>query len=202
MYVTYAGDGNGARGVRRALARFNRRLAEPIGTSKKFTYQDTKLIEQFQRKNDLVPDGIYGPKTHAKLSAYFDSYAHFLYTGRVPPVIKTAQLPFPYAPTHETGGLAGYPAIDVFAPAGTEVLAPAAGVLQNTHMINWNLHTRVGGNTTYLHTATGVFFLTHFQNVRPTGAVVKKGDRIGTVAEVPQRAWAPHIHMGFNKNAR
>lgn len=112
------------------------------------------------------------------------------------------QLPATFTPTHDTDGLAGYPAVDVFASAGTGVLAPASGTLTNVHLIPWDTVKRIGGYTAYLVTSAGTYFLTHLGSVLPEGSKVTAGQQIGTVGAVPGNAWAPHVHEGLNTAAK
>ncbi len=102
--------------------------------------------------------------------------------------------PWPYRPTHQTAGLgADFPAVDNFAPAGTTVLAPVSGRLAYSHEIPWDTGKRTGGGTTYLVSTQGVYFLTHFGTVLPSGTTVRAGQPIGTVAAVPGGAWSPRL---------
>lgn len=109
---------------------------------------------------------------------------------------RDVQLPESFKPTHQTAGLPGFPAIDVFAPAGSFALAPEAGHLVWPHLIPWDLKERVGGWTCYFQGESGdTYFLTHFGKLRGRGAY-HKFDVLGTVGHVPHNAWHPHIHEG------
>jgi hypothetical protein len=109
---------------------------------------------------------------------------------------RSLRLPATFSPTHQTAGLAGFPAIDVFGNPGEQVLAPVSGALVDQHMIPWNLKQRVGGETVYLQGDDGkTYFLTHLQGNVPSGRV-QAGEPIGQVGAVPQNAWQPHIHEG------
>ncbi len=112
------------------------------------------------------------------------------------------RLPKNFIPTHETGGLPNFPAIDVFAKPGTLVFPPESGTLHYPHMIPWNLKARVGGGTIYLHGKSGAwYFMTHFEfETLRTRPKIQIWHRLGKVAAVPNNAWAPHIHEGQNKN--
>ncbi len=106
------------------------------------------------------------------------------------------RLPRNFVPTHETGGLPGYPAIDVFAKPGTLIFPPERGTLVNRHFIQWSESARVGGLTVYLHGASGaIYFLTHFWTMRDRPRI-QLWHPLGRVAAVPHNAWAPHIHEG------
>ncbi len=190
--------GRDVQGVKRALARAAGTNDPGLGT-KTYGAAAVMAVRKFQREAGLFPDGIYGPLTHARLSPSFDLYAYWLYTGHAPPSVETLQLPDRFHPTHDTSGLPGYPAIDMFASPGTRVLSPVAGVLVNTHLIPWSLSKRAGGWMTYLESPDGSRFMTHFGEVLPSGTVVAKSQDIGSVGVVPHDWWSAHIHLGFRK---
>jgi murein DD-endopeptidase MepM/ murein hydrolase activator NlpD len=106
---------------------------------------------------------------------------------------------------HPTEGLAGYPAHDYFAPAGSKVVAPVTG-----KVIKLSGHDpRRGpiegphgplGWSVYIQGTDGhVYYLTHMgsRNVR-VGEVVKSGTPIGTVADYARYGTPSHIHMGVH----
>lgn len=110
--------------------------------------------------------------------------------------MRDLQLPENFKPTHQTAGLPGFPAIDVFGPAGSWVLAPEAGRLVWPHLIPWDQHSRTGGWTCYFQGESGnTYFLTHFGKLRPRGHY-RAHDVIGTVGKVPDSWWHSHIHEG------
>ncbi len=187
--------GHDVQGVKRALARAGGTNDPPLGST---TYGASAVaaVKRLQREAGLAADGIYGPITHLSLTPSYDDYAYLLYTGHPPPSVETLQLPDTFHPTHDTGGLPGFPAIDMFAAPGTRVLAPEDGELQNTHFIAWSLAKRVGGWTTYLAAPSAVYFLTHFGEVLPSGSRVRRGQDIGSVGVVPHDWWPSHIHEG------
>jgi murein DD-endopeptidase MepM/ murein hydrolase activator NlpD len=187
--------GRDVQGVKRALGRAAGTNDPGLGTQ---TYGAAAVmaVRKFQREAGLFPDGIYGPLTHARLSSSFDLYAYWLYTGHAPPSVETLQLPDRYHPTHDTSGLNGYPAIDMFASPGTRVLAPEDGELDRSHFLAWSLAKRVGGWTTYLAAPSAVYFLTHLGEVLPSGSRVRRGQDIGSVGVVPHDWWPSHIHEG------
>lgn len=109
------------------------------------------------------------------------------------------RLPRFFKPTHDTGGLPNFPAIDVFAKPDTLVMPPEGGIIVDKHFIPWDKTKRVGGWTIYLYGNSGdTYFLTHFGNARRNGRV-RRFQSIGRVAEVPHGWWAPHIHEGKHK---
>lgn len=109
---------------------------------------------------------------------------------------RTLWLPERFHPTHETAGLPGFPAIDCFAPGGTPVIVPEAGIVTGVHLIEWNEAARVGGWTLYYQGDSGAtYFLTHFATVTHVKHR-KAGNLLGQVATVPGGWWEPHIHEG------
>jgi hypothetical protein len=109
------------------------------------------------------------------------------------------RLPKNFTPTHQTGGLPGFPAIDVFAREGTTVYPPEGGVIVYKHFIPWNHVARVGGWTCYLQGNSGdTYFLTHFALCRREGRV-HLWQAIGFVGAVPDGWWPSHIHEGKHK---
>jgi murein DD-endopeptidase MepM/ murein hydrolase activator NlpD len=121
------------------------------------------------------------------------------------PTGKALQLAEHFTPTHQTGGLPGYPAVDLFAAAGTVALSPANGVIDRLsgHPVTpratpggpYGLScylTRVGG---------GRYFLTHFGSLSAkVGQRVKKGQPLGTVADYTKATGGitpSHIHEGL-----
>lgn len=161
-------------------------------------------VHAFQKSKRLTPDGVYGPKTHAALTPFFDDYAFLLYTGRQPhPPPVSIALPAVFVPTHQTAGLPGYPAIDVFGPAGAVVLAPANGIIRRLSGRDPALGGVPGGAygwSIYLGTTASDYFLTHL-GTRDIieGQHVNRGQRLGTIcdARVAHMASAlSHIHEG------
>lgn len=109
------------------------------------------------------------------------------------------QLPYLFTPTHETAGLPHFPAIDIFADAGSTVGAPESGRVTFGHMIEWSLERRVGGWTCYYQGDSGdTYFLTHFGTLDRDGRY-RAGEIIGTIGHVPNGWWQPHIHEGKHR---
>ena len=106
---------------------------------------------------------------------------------------------------HATAGLAGYPAHDFFAPAGTHAVAPVSGtVIKNSgHDPSLGAVQGAGGPlgwSTYIKGNDGkTYFLTHLgsRNVK-VGQKVKQGQIIGTVANYDKYGRQSHIHMGVS----
>jgi TP901 family phage tail tape measure protein len=112
------------------------------------------------------------------------------------------QLPASFSATHQTGGLPGYPATDIFGPPGQAVLAPAAGVISK---LSGSAGGPGGGGafgySMYLRSANGEYFLTHFgSRAVSLGQQVSRGQLLGTIADYPDRA--DHIHMGLRAFAK
>lgn len=111
-------------------------------------------------------------------------------------MLRFIRLPKTFRPTHQTGGLPGFPAIDVFGPAGRLVFPPEGGRLVYRHMIPWDREKRVGGLTVYLQGDSGAtYFLTHFGTLRDRPRI-RRWLPLGRIAAVPGEWWAPHIHEG------
>ena len=114
------------------------------------------------------------------------------------------QLPSRFKPTHQTAGLPGYPAVDVFAQPGTKVLAPADGVVDRLSGRDPATGGSPGGSygwSIYLKSRKGRYYLTHFGSRTVTLTKnVRKGDVIGTVCDskVSGKPGTSHIHEGFN----
>lgn len=114
-------------------------------------------------------------------------------------------LPATFKPTHETAGLPGFHAIDVFGTPGSYVTAPEDVELVWPHFIEWDAQKRVGGWTCYLVADRGKpterwYFDTHFGSLRQRGHY-HKGGVIGIVAAVPGSVWPAHIHHSKHKGA-
>lgn len=123
-----------------------------------------------------------------------------------PPKPATLQLAENFTPTHQTDGLPGYPAIDLFARGGTVALAPAAGEITRLSGHPVTPTATPGGPyglSCYLKRGDGgVYFLTHFATLRvKVGQQVKKGTSLGTVADYSKATngvTPSHIHEGLH----
>lgn len=106
---------------------------------------------------------------------------------------------------HETAGLAGYPAHDFMAPAGTHAVAPVSG-----KVVRLSGHDPANGPTNGPHGPFGyslyiqgtdgkTYYLTHMgsRDVK-AGQTVKQGQIIGTVGDYAKWGGADHIHMGVS----
>lgn len=110
----------------------------------------------------------------------------------------------PHAATHQTSGLAGYPAYDYMAPAGTIVVAPVDGVIARLSGRDPSLGGPPGGALGYSIYLTGrngsSYYLTHLDNVKVrTGESVRQGQPIAVVANGPASWSSPHVHMGVKR---
>lgn len=105
-------------------------------------------------------------------------------------------IPSTFKRTHETSGLAGYPATDWFKPAGTLVGAPVSGKItrisggegtRGSGIYGWNLYITGDDGSQY--------FLTHFGSLAGLreGMRIKRGTPLGRVARYGN---ASHIHVG------
>jgi hypothetical protein len=172
-------------------------------------------LMNFQHKEGIERDGIYGKESHKHLIPWFDAYALQLYKqawAAVPqpdgaqPATDKLQLPKEFVATHQTAGLPGFPAVDVFADPNTVVLAPEDGIVDRLSGHDPQLGGTPGGPygwSIYLTTASGRYFMTHFMTRRvAVGKRVKRGEAIGTVCDsaVSGRPNTSHIHEGKKRN--
>lgn len=109
----------------------------------------------------------------------------------------------PHSSTHETSGLAGYPAFDYMAPAGTKVGAPVSGTIFKLSgkdpRAGFTPHGPMGYSI-YLQGTNGKkYYMTHLDKVGvKVGQRVKQGQQIAVVANAPAAWSSPHVHMGVN----
>ncbi len=119
-------------------------------------------------------------------------------------------LPARFRATHETAGLAGYPAVDVFAPAGTLVVAGFSGTvtkLSGRARTGLEGKGRAYGLSVYVRNERSgrTRYATHMRCIAvEVGHVVKVGTVLGQV-ELPPRsmpASSAHVHLGDTGAAR
>ena len=112
------------------------------------------------------------------------------------------QLPRSYKPTHQTAGLPGYPAIDVFGNPGEDVQAPEGGRIRRLSGKDPRKGGMPGGPygwSIYLDAPSGDYYMTHFGSRKvKVGDVVKRGQVIGTIcnSSVSGKPGTSHIHLG------
>jgi murein DD-endopeptidase MepM/ murein hydrolase activator NlpD len=101
--------------------------------------------------------------------------------------------------SHETKGLAGYPAIDIMAKAGTPVRAPEDGMITRVRPFNSTDRGLWGAAIYFLGRATGnSYYIKHIVNPAPDGSY-KRGDVIAYVAAGTRNG--DHVHFGIKKGA-
>lgn len=117
----------------------------------------------------------------------------------------TIVLPKTFTPTHDTAGLPGFPAVDVFGKPGEQVRIAVSGKVVRLSGRPCNLGGTPGGaygQSIYIDAADGQRFLTHFDKV-----FVRVDDEItpttllGTICDsaVSHKPGTSHIHYGFKK---
>ncbi len=111
----------------------------------------------------------------------------------------------PVKSTHQTAGLAGYPAVDYFARAGTPCVSPVTGRVTKT-----SGHDPSGGPVNGPHGPFGwsvyiegndgrTYFLTHMGTRTVTVSDrVRQGQKIGTVGNYAKWGGTDHIHQGVH----
>jgi len=100
--------------------------------------------------------------------------------------------------THDTPGLPGFPAVDLFAKPGTPFLAPESGKIVRLSG-RGGTSGNVFGYSVYFQGDSGkLYFLTHLQKARPgAGTRIRAGQKLGLVS-----AWksgSPHVHVGIKQ---
>lgn len=161
-------------------------------------------LETFQRYHGLKADGVYGPGTHAVLRGSFDPYAVQLYKAKPkPPPAGTVVVPLTFKTTHDTAGLPGFPAVDVFGKPGSRVIVDFDCTVTRLSGKSPSLGGESGGAygwSTYLAGPHGLWYVTHqASRTVHVGQRLKKGDVIGTVCDASV-AHMPssdsHVHVG------
>jgi murein DD-endopeptidase MepM/ murein hydrolase activator NlpD len=125
-----------------------------------------------------------------------------------PPTTRTPYV-VPLADPSSAGwgeGHAGYPATDVFAPCGAELVSPVNGVITEVRSVDsWdpnvdNPATRGGRSVTIVGDDGVRFYLAHLEEVDPVLAPqnrVAVGQRLGTVG-LTGRTSGCHVHFGIS----
>lgn len=169
-------------------------------------------LKRFQKAHGLLVDGQVGSVTFNALQKYADDFAWTFYekqrqkqkTQRPPVVMGQVRLPQFFRSTHATGGLPGYPAIDIFGRPGTTTGAPENGRVIRLSGKPPSLGGRPGGAygwTIYFKGDSGAtYFITHFAYRSVVlGQRVVKGQKLGAmqdcrVAGMPTSL--THNHIG------
>jgi len=101
-------------------------------------------------------------------------------------------------PTHQTAGLAGFPAVDMFGQPGTPVLAPEDGrITRTTGRAPGVGDPDFNGFSLYYVGASGTtYYIAHLHRVGKLGDY-KRGQVIATIAA--GTTGGPHAHIGIRK---
>ncbi len=121
----------------------------------------------------------------------------------------TVLLPATFVATHQTGGLAGYPAVDVFGRPGESARVGFYGRVRRISGKSPELGGRPGGaygRSLYIRNEENGWerYLTHLDEL-----LVELGDRVGpgelvaTIADsaVSGKPGTSHVHMGLKRPA-
>ncbi len=114
-------------------------------------------------------------------------------------------LPPTFRPTHETGGLPGFPAVDVFGSPYELVRSSFWGIVDRISGRSPALGGRPGGaygwSIYVVNSPTGTIrFMTHFHELAlEVGDQVKPGTILGTIADsaISGKPGTSHIHLGM-----
>jgi hypothetical protein len=99
---------------------------------------------------------------------------------------------------HQTDGLPGYPAIDLFHDPGTPFLAPERGRIVRISGHPGTHSGNVYGESIYFKGVSGrTYFVTHLQNVSPIGSY-QAGAKLGEVTLWSTNPRSSHAHVGIN----
>jgi murein DD-endopeptidase MepM/ murein hydrolase activator NlpD len=104
----------------------------------------------------------------------------------------SVQLPTRFKVTHQTSGLAGFPATDIFAKAGSPILAPEDGRVVSIRPFNSNPDF-FGMAIYYLGVSGATYYIKHIYDPSPIGSY-RRGDVLGKVAQ--GTTGGPHVHFG------
>jgi murein DD-endopeptidase MepM/ murein hydrolase activator NlpD len=151
-------------------------------------------------------DAIFGTDTYTAAGYHPNSKDGVAPTTGTPvaPRGPGVQLPSFITSTHQTAGLAGFPAVDIMAKPGTPIRAPEDGVI-----------TRISGHEPtepppqgqggpwglsiyFLGSKSGnTYYMTHLVRVAEPGAY-KFGDVIGIIGDYPGSS-ADHVHFAIHR---
>ena len=100
--------------------------------------------------------------------------------------------------THETAGLPGYRAVDIFANPGTAFVAPENGKVIRYQSTGGGTSGQVYGYGLYFQGDSGrTYFITHLGPRRArVGSRVRAGQRLGSVSRWD--SGSPHAHVGIH----
>ena len=116
------------------------------------------------------------------------------------------KIPRTFVPTHETAGLPGFPAVDLFATPGTEAVLGFAGLVTRVSGHNPADPPPLGqggpwGLSAYVLSDRGdVYYCTHLSKVARPGTRIPAGGEVGVIGDYPGNApGADHVHVGHHR---
>jgi peptidoglycan hydrolase-like protein with peptidoglycan-binding domain len=168
-------------------------------------YDETtqRRMRAFRVAHSLLTGTHFDQPALDKLWPWFDAYGRVRYRLYQPPK------PAPPVPelgpivagghnivdmrlTHETDGIAGYPAFDDGWVAGRHVVAPERVTITEQSGAQ-------GGDAFYAKGDSGMrYWIGHVLAAPPSGRTYTRGQTIATLANLPSYQGGPHVHLGCN----
>jgi len=176
----------------------------PGGFNDIYNEKTVEAVSVIQRFNDITPaSGNMGQDTLDALWQYADAYSKWVYRLYVPPKPKP-QVPdlgpltagglslLNLRLTHQTDGIAHYPALDAGWVVGLDTLAVESMVVTRASSANV-------ADACFTRGASGIeYWYGHLVVCPPVGTKLAMGAKIGDIAPHPNGA---HVHLGVDARA-
>lgn len=112
-----------------------------------------------------------------------------------------ARFPIPgySGPVNNHWGTGERGAVDLFAPAGTPVVAPETGIVVDAS------YSAIGGYNATIRSASGLLmYFAHLKDLFvESGQPIAEGERVGTVGDTGNAAGTgPHLHLGVGRSIK